>query len=110
MKELNQIQVIDENLDEIKNDELVEYAGEFEIVGKLSIGDQIRVTHIRFRKITEIETYTNATDQDYESKDATFNGYIYKLNTPQFNLVKRSQYGNSCNFKQKYFGYRGKKC
>ena len=39
-----------------------------------------------------------------------FNGYIYKLNTPQFKKVNRSQYGNGCDFKQKIFEYRGNNC
>ena len=46
------------------------------MVGRLSIGDQIRETHIRFRKITGYESYINAIDEIYEAKDAIFNGYI----------------------------------
>ena len=60
------------------------------MVGKRSIGDVIRETHIRSRNINDFESYTNAIDQDYESEDATFSGYIYKITTPQFNLVTRS--------------------
>ena len=51
-----------------------------------------------------------AIDQDYQSEDATFNGYIYKINTPQFNLVNRSQYGNGCDFKHEIIEYRGNNC
>ena len=54
------------------------------MVGKLSIGDQIKETHIRFRNITDYEDYFDAIDQDYQSEDSIFNGYIYKINTPQF--------------------------
>ena len=36
--------------------------------------------------------------------------YIYKLNTPQFNIVNRSGYGNGCNFKRHSIEYRGKGC
>ena len=43
----------------------------------------------------DFESYTNAIDFDYDSEDVTFSGYIYKLNTPQFNVVKRSTYGKS---------------
>ena len=53
LKDLNKIQVDDENLHEIKNEILGDYTVEFELVGKLSIGDQIRETHIRFRYITD---------------------------------------------------------
>ena len=52
------------------------------MVGSLKVGDQIRTTHIRFRKISDYEAYINANDQVYESEDASFNGYIYKINTP----------------------------
>ena len=38
------------------------------------------------------------------------NGYIYKNNTPQFNLDGRCQYGNGCDFKHKIIEYRGNNC
>ena len=98
LKELNKIQVIDKNLHEIKNEILQDYIGVFEMVGNLKIGDQIRQTHIRFRNMDDFEAYINSIDQDYDSDDSIFNGYIYKINTPQFNKVNRSQYGNGCSF------------
>ena len=42
-------------------------------------------THFRFRNITGYEAYINAIDEGYDAEDAIFNGYFYKLNTPQFN-------------------------
>ena len=45
------------------------------------------------------EAYINFIDQDYDSEDAIFNGYIYKLDTPHFKKSNRSQYGNECDFK-----------
>ena len=90
LKEFNKIQVIDKNLHEIKQEILEDYTGEFEMIGNLKVGDQIRQTHIRFRNTNDYEAYINSTDQDYDSEDAIFNGYIYKLNTPQFNKVNRS--------------------
>ena len=80
------------------------------MVGKLSIADHIRQTHIRFKNIIEYESYINAFDQDYESEFAIFNGQVYKKDTPRFNLVNRSQYGNGCDFKHEFIEYRGKKC
>ena len=74
------------------------------------IVDQIRQTYIRFRNIDDYEFYIIATDQDYESEDALFNGYIYKLNTPQFKKVNRSQYGYGCDFKHEIIEYRVKNC
>ena len=110
LKDLNKIQVIDKNLHEIKNELLLDNAGEFEMIGNLKIGDQIRQTHVRFRNMDDYEAYINSIDQDYDSEDAIFSGYIYKLNTPQFNKVNRSQYGNGCSFDKIIIEYRGNNC
>ena len=48
LKELNKIQVVNKNLHEIKQELLLDYTGEFEKLGNLKVGDQIRQTHIRF--------------------------------------------------------------
>ena len=80
------------------------------MVGKLSIGENIRTTHIRFRNITDYEHYINATAQDYDSEDAISNGYNYKIETPVFNMINGSQYGNAFDFKHEIFGYRGNNC
>ena len=58
----------------------------------------------------DFESFINTIYQDYDSDDSIFNGYIYKINTPQINEVKRSQYGNGCDFKHEIFEYRGNKC
>ena len=55
------------------------------MVGFLKVGDQNGQTHTRFRNINDCEAYINAIDEGYDAKDAISNGYIYKLNTPQFN-------------------------
>ena len=110
LKELNKIQVVNKNLHEIKQEKLVDYTGEFEMVGNLKIGDQIRQTHIRFRNISDYEAYINAIDEGYDAEDAIFNGFIYKINSPQFNKVNRSQYGNGCNFEKIRIEYRGNNC
>ena len=39
-----------------------------------------------------------------------FDGYIYILDTPQFNKVNRSQYGNGCIFDKIIFEYRVINC
>ena len=90
-RELNKIQVIDKNLREIKQEKLQDYIGAFEMVGNLKVGDQIRQTNIIFRNIDVFESYINSIDQDFDSEDALSNGYIYNLDTPQFNKVKRNQ-------------------
>ena len=76
LKNLIKIHVIDKKLQEIKQERIKNCTGEFEMVGKLSIADQSRETHIRFRNIDDFDSYINAFDQDYESEDAIFNGYV----------------------------------
>ena len=110
LKELNKIHVANKNLHEIKHEMLLDYKGQFEMVGNLKVGDEIRETLIRFRNINDYEAYINTTDQDYDSEDTIFDGYIYKLNTPQFNKVNRSQYGNGCSFDKIIIEYRGNNC
>ena len=107
LKELNKIEVIDKKLHEIKHEILLDYTGEFEMVGNLKVADHIRDTRVRFRNINDYEAYINKIDQDYESDDAIFIGYIYKSDTLQFNKVNRSQYGNGYDFKHEIIEYRG---
>ena len=80
------------------------------MVGNLKVGDQIRQTHSRFRNIDDFESYINSIDQDYDSDDSFFIGYIYKLDTPQFNKVNRKQYGNGCDFKHEIIENREYNC
>ena len=110
LKELNKIQVVNKNLHEIKNEISNEYTNAFEMVGNLKVGDQIRQTHIRFRNINDYEAYINSIDEGYDAEDSIFNGYIYKIITPQFNKVNRSQYGNGCSFDKIIIEYRGNNC
>ena len=49
-------------------------------------------------------------DEGYDAEDAFFNGYFYKIKTPQFILVNGSRYGNRCDFKQESIDYRGNIC
>ena len=44
------------------------------MVGKLSLGDQIRETHIRFRNTDDFRSYVNAIDEGYEAEDTIFYG------------------------------------
>ena len=54
LEELNKIHVVNKKLHEIRKEKLQDYTGEFEMVGKLSVGDENRETHIRFRKIMKL--------------------------------------------------------
>ena len=80
------------------------------MVGDLKVGDQIRQTDIKFRTMDDFDAYINAIDEGYDSEEAILNGYIYKIKTPQFNKVNRSQYGNGCDFKDEIIEYRGNNC
>ena len=57
------------------------------------IGPIEHKTMIRFKNMDDFESYINKIDVDYDSEDVTFTGCVYKLNTPQFNVVKRSAHG-----------------
>ena len=107
---MNKIQVINENLHEIKSEILLDFVGAFEMVGNLKVGDQISQTNIRFTNMDDFEAYINAIDEGYDAEDAIFNGYFYKLDTPQFRKVNRSQYGNAYDFKHEIIEYRGNNC
>ena len=106
LKELNKIQVFDKNLHEIRQEILQDYIGTFEMVGNLKVGDQIRQTHVRFRNMDDFESYINSIDEGYDADDCIFNGYNYKIDTPQFKKVNRSQYGNGCSFDKIIVEYR----
>ena len=80
------------------------------MIGNSKVGDQIRQTHNSFRKIADFEAYINAIDKRYDAEVAIFNGFFYKITTPQFNIVNRSQYGNGCDFKHEVIEYRGNIC
>ena len=58
----------------------------------------------------DFESYKNAIDIDYDTEDDTFTGYVYKLNTPQFNVVKPSAYGKGTNYMQEVVVYHGQNC
>ena len=80
------------------------------MIGNLSVAVQIRKLPSRFGKIADYEAFFNAIDQDYESEDAIFDGYFYKINTPKLKLFKRSRYGNGCDFKHEIIEHRGTIC
>ena len=98
LRELIKIQVFNKKLHEIKNEILLDYVGEFEMVGNLKVGDQMRQINIRFRFMDDFEAFINAIGEGYDAEDAIFNGLTYKLSTPQFNKVNRIQYGDGCSF------------
>ena len=95
---------------EIKNEILHDYTGDFELNGKMIIGPIEHKTNIRFKNKDDFKRFINAIDIDYDSEDVTFICYVYKLNTPQFKVVKRSAYGKSTNYMQETVEYQGQNC
>ena len=87
-----------------------DYTGDLELIGKMIIGVVEHKTNIRFKNMDDFERYINAIDTDYDSDDVIFTGYVYKLNTPQFKVVKRSAYGKGTNHMQEIVEYHGQNC
>ena len=67
------------------------------------IGPIEHKTNIRFENADDFENYLNAIDVDYDSGDVTFTCYVFKLKTPQFNVVKRSAYAKGTIYMQEIF-------
>ena len=95
---------------EIRNETLQDYTGDFELNGKIIIGPIEHKTNYRFKNMNNFERYINTIDFDYDSEDVTFTGYISKINTPQFKVVKRSAYGKGTNYMQEIVEYCGQNC
>ena len=106
----NRIYVNNLNLHEIKNEFLQGYTSDFELNGKMIVGPIEHKTNIRFKNMDDFERYINAIDIVCDSEDVTFTGYVYKLNTPRFNVVKRSAYGRGTNYMQEIVEYHGRNC
>ena len=97
------------NLQQIRNEFLIDYKGDFESESMI-IGPVEHKTNVRLRNIDNFEKDMNAIDVEYDSEGATFTGYVSKLNTHQFNVVKRSAYAKGTNCMQEIFEYHGKNC
>ena len=99
------------NLHEIKNEILEDYKGDFELIGSMLVGEIEQKTNIRFKNVDDFESYINAIyNSGYDSEDVIFTGWLYKLNTPEFKKVNRSQYGRGTDFKQDIVEYIGNNC
>ena len=69
-------------LHQINNEILKDYTSDFELNGLMVFGPIERETNIRFKNKEVLYSYINAIDVDYDSKEVTFTGYVYKLNIP----------------------------
>ena len=75
------------------------------------VGEIEQKTNVRFKNVDDFESYINAIDNSgYDSEDVIFTGWLYKLNTPEFKKVNRSQYGRGTDFKQDIVEYIGNNC
>ena len=75
------------------------------------VGEIEQKTNIRFKNVDDFESYINAIDNSgYDSEDVIFTGWLYKLNTPEFKKVNKSQYGRGTDFKQDIVEYIGNNC
>ena len=63
-----------------------------------------------FKDIDDFENCIKTIDVDYYSEDVTSTGYVYKLNSPPFNVVIRSSYGKGTNYMQESLEYHGQNC
>ena len=63
------------------------------------ITENLKNTQIRFSNVDDYEKDNNSIDEWYDSQDAVFRGWIYKINTLQFRRVRRPPFGNGCDFK-----------
>ena len=99
------------NLHEIKIEILEDYTDDFELIGSMLVGEIEQKTNIRFKNVDDFESYINAIDNSgYDSDDVIFTGWLYKLNTPEFKKVNRSQYGRGTEFEQDIVEYIGNNC
>ena len=63
------------NVHEIKNEFLLDYTGDFELIGFMLIGETEQKTNIRFKSADDFDTYINAIDNGgYDSDDVIFTG------------------------------------
>ena len=97
---------------ENKNEKLLDYKGDFELNGSKVIGRIEHKTNIRIENMDDFESSINAIDVDYKGRDFVFTGCVYKLNTLQLKVVKRSAYAKGTihiHF-QKTVEYHGQNC
>ena len=81
------------------------------MVGSILIGEIEYKTNSRFKNVDDFESYINGLDNNgYDSEDVMFTGWLYKLNTPEFNKVNRSRYARGTNVEPDIVEYIGNNC
>ena len=95
------------NLHEIKSENLQDFTGDFELIGSVLIGEIEQKTN-RFKIVDDFETHINAIENGgYDSEDVSSIGWLYKLNTTDFNKVNRSHFVRRRDFNQDIVEYLG---
>ena len=87
-----------------------DYQDEFEMIGDMINGEHVRKTCVSFRNIIVFEPYIKAIDMVFDSEDSNFTGGFYKLDTPLFNMINKSNFGKRVDFKQKIIEDKGNNC
>ena len=96
------------NLHEIKSEN---YSGDFELIGSMMIDEIEQKTFIRSKTVYDFGTYIIAIDNGgCDIEDVISTERLYKINTPEFKKVNRSQYARGTDFKQDFGEYIVKKC
>ena len=107
------------NLYGIISEILEDYTGAFELIGSMLIGEIKQKTNRRCKNVDDFEPYINAIDNGgYDSEDIIFTGWLYKLNTHEFNkvnnnkglILKVKKYARGTDFKQDIVEYIGSNC
>ena len=66
------------------------------------------ITKIRSKNMEDFERYINAIGIDYDSEDVAFIGYVFRLNIPQFKVVRRGAHTESNNYMKKIVENKGR--
>ena len=74
------------------------------------IGEIGQKRNIRIKIIDDFETYIDAIDDGYGVEDVIFTRWLYRINTPEFKKVNRSQYERDIDFKQDIVENIGNNC
>ena len=75
------------------------------------IGEIAQKTNTRFKNTDEFETYIiDIAISRYDSENVIFKGWLYKLNTLDFEKVNKSQYDRGTDLKQDIVEYIGINC
>ena len=80
------------------------------MIGVMLVGEIEQNTNIKFRNVDDFETSFIAIDVEYDSENVIFKWWLYKVNTPQFNMVSRYRNREGTDFKQVIDEYIGNNC